>query len=155
MGQKHLTHIGVLADFKAFMLENQLATEQDFRNIQEGGRSKELSELVSQWKKEVQNGNIQAADKIVEAMDDLGYSTRRYKAIATRQYRQMDTEQHEDFVRFTRQYVGALTLSEIDKSKKLEDFSTKWYAKVRGAKQVGLSEESFLMAWTATKNIES
>ncbi len=185
-GQKNFTDTGMMEKFKRIMLEEQLATEQDFRDVQAGGRSKELSDLVSQWKKEVQNGNTQAADEIVQAMDKLGYSDKKVqgrlsaaeqalvretwafrqrasdhnvritdKATATKQYQQMDVEQREDFASFTRQYVGALALSETDKSKKLEDFTTKWYAKARDAKTVGLSEERFLMAWTVTKNIKS
>ncbi len=72
----------------------------------------------------------------------------------SRQYKALSTEQQETFAARVRQYTGALALSEVDKSRKLEDFHTKWYAKARDAKTVGLSETQFLVMWTKTADIE-
>ncbi len=77
------------------------------------------------------------------------------RAAKSRQWKQLSAEQQEFFEARTAQYAGVLALSEVDKSQKLEEMSTKWYAKARDAKTVKLSEEQFLVMWTVTKDIES
>ena len=185
-GQKNFTDAGMMEKFKHIMLEEQLATEQDFRDMQTAEKSKGLSELVSAWKEEIRNGNTKEAEEIVKQMDAMGYSDKKVqdrlsaaeqallketwnfkqrksahnvritdRAAKSRQWKQLSTEQKEFFSARTAQYTAALALSEVDKSQKLEEMSTKWYAKARDAKTVGLSEEQFLVMWTVTKDIES
>ena len=185
-GQKNFTDTGMMEKFKRIMLEEQLATEQDFRDMQTAEKSKGLSELVSAWKEEIRNGNTKEAEEIVKQMDAMGYSDKKVqdrlsaaeqtllketwnfkqkksahnvritdRAAKSRHWKQLFTEQQEFFIARTAQYTGALALSEVDKSQKLEEMSTKWYAKARDAKTVGLSEDQFLIMWTVTKDIES
>ena len=65
-GQKNFTDAGMMEKFKHIMLEEQLATEQDFRDMQTAEKSKGLSELVSAWKEEIRNGNTKEAEEVVK-----------------------------------------------------------------------------------------
>ena len=185
-GQKNFTDAGMMEKFKHIMLEEQLATEQDFRDMQTAEKSKGLSELVSAWKEEIRKRKHQGSRRNCQtdgrdgiqrqksarppsaAEQALLKETWNFKqrksahnvritdrAAKSRQWKQLSTEQKEFFSARTAQYTAALALSEVDKSQKLEEMSTKWYAKARDAKTVGLSEEQFLVMWTVTKDIES